>query len=156
MPKLIVKTGDRAGMEYEVRDGMILGRRLEVPVHIEDVKSSREHAKIVAHGDGFVLFDLESTNGTFVNGSRTGRTRMNHGDIIRIGRTEIIFHDPTAVAAATPAGPVQEKPQTPVAPAQKKIDFGRPPPKKLKLDLPPPKKVNVKLQSTRPRRDKRK
>ena len=149
MPKLIVKTGDRAGMEYEVRDGMIIGRRLEVPVHIDDVKSSREHAKIVSHGDGFVLFDLESTNGTFVNGSRTGRARLNHGDVIRIGRTELAFHDPSADSIPTVAPEPESTPQ-------KKIDLGLPPPKKFKLDVPPPKKVNVKLQSNRPRRDKRK
>ena len=153
MPKLIVRTGERTGMEYEVRDGMILGRRLEVPVHIEDVKASREHAKIAAHGDGFVLFDLESTNGTFVNGSRTGRTRLNHGDVIRIGRTELVFHDPSAAPAAPPPQPEAAAPQ---APQQKKIDLGLPPPKKIRLDVPPPKKVNVKLQPTRPRRDKRK
>ncbi len=150
MPKLIVKTGERAGLEYEVRDGMILGRRLEVQVHIEDVKSSREHAKIVAHGDSFVLFDLESTNGTFVNGSRTGRTRLNHGDVIRIGRTELVFHDPSAAPASTSAAP-----PAPVTPAQKKIDLGRPPSKKLKIDVPPPKKVNVKLQTNRQRRGRK-
>jgi predicted component of type VI protein secretion system len=150
MPKLIVKSGDRAGMEYEVRDGMIIGRRLEVPVHIDDVKSSREHAKIVAHGGGFVLLDLESTNGTFVNGSRTGRARLNHGDVIRIGRTELAYHDPLADPIPTVT------PERAAAPPQKKVELGLPPPKKIKIDVPPPKTVNVKLQSNRPRRDKRK
>ncbi len=154
MPKLIVKTGNRAGMEYEVRDGIIIGRRPEVPIHIEDVKSSREHAKIVSHGDGFVLFDLESTNGTFVNGSRTGRARLIHGDIIRIGRTELVFHDPSSssIPAVTPEPGTAA---TPTGPKQKKIDLGLPPPKKIRLDVPPAKKVNVKLESKRPRRDKR-
>jgi pSer/pThr/pTyr-binding forkhead associated (FHA) protein len=149
MAKLIVKTGDRAGMEYEVRDGMILGRRLEVAVHIEDVKASREHVKITSHGEGFVLMDLESTNGTFVNGSRTGRTRLNHGDVIRIGRTELVYHDPAAAPEPAEAPP-------PAAPATPRIDLGLPPPKQIRLDVPPPKKVNVKLQPNRPRRDKRK
>ena len=152
MPKLIVKTGERAGLEYEVRDGMILGRRLEVQVHIEDVKSSREHAKIVAHGDSFVLLDLESTNGTFVNGSRTGRTRLNHGDIIRIGRTEIVFHDPSAAPAPTPAA---SQPPAPATQSPKKIELGRPAAQKLKIDVPPAKKVKVKLQPNRQRRGRK-
>lgn len=140
MAKLILKTGEKAGMEYGVEDGMVLGRKLEAPVHVNDVKASREHAKIIADGDRFHLVDLNSTNGTYVNDAKVPRALLGHGDRIRIGRTVFTFHDPEA--PATP--PARE--EKPAAPAGPVIDFG----------APPPKKIKVKLESHRKRGPRRK
>jgi len=134
MAKLILTTGDKAGMEYGVTDGLVLGRRLDAPIHVNDVKASREHAKLVADGERFHVVDLNSTNGTFVNDKRISRALLSHGDQIRIGRTVFTFHDPAA-AAPEPAPKEQEK-----APAPPKIDLGAPPPKKIKVKLQPGKR----------------
>jgi len=135
MAKLILKTGEKTGMEYPVEDGLILGRKLDAPVHVNDTKASREHAKVIAEGPRFHLVDLNSTNGTFVNEQRMSRMVLAHGDRVRIGRTEFEFHDPSAA-------PEPEK----KAPASLRIDFG----------APPPKKINVKLESGKKRGPRRK
>lgn len=132
MAKLILKSGDMTGLEYEVKDGLVMGRRLEAPIHLNDVKASREHARIAAEGGAFVLVDLESTNGTFVNGAKIRRHRLAHDDVIRIGRTLFAFHDP---AAAAP----------PVA---------QPAAKPIRIETPPPKKIDASLKPTRSRRDR--
>ena len=140
MPKLIMKAGDRTGAEFGVTDGTAIGRQADLPIQLSDVKASREHARIVSGDPGWVLVDLGSTNGTFVNGQRMNRQTLHHGDQIRIGGTVLVYHDP---------------PTPPPVPAQK-IDLGLPPPKKLNLDVPPPAKVNVKLVPGKTRRDRHK
>lgn len=154
MPRLILKTGDRAGMEFEARDGMIFGRHTEAGIFIPDVKASRSHAKLTLAGDEFLLFDLDSTNGTYVNGSLTKQTRLRHGDVIKIGATEIMFHDPSAAPAAAPPLAAAAPEPPPAAPAPQKIDFGRPPPKTIKLDVPPPKTIKAPLKPTKKGRDR--
>ena len=146
MAKIIMKTGSHAGMEFEVTDGLLIGRRLEVPIHLNDPKSSREHAKIVVEGGTHVLVDLSSTNGTFVNGSRVPRARLTHGDTIRIGRTEMLYNDPTAKKEAPPppAAQAPAPPPPPPAPAQPKV----------KINVPPPKKIGVKLTPGKKRSDR--
>jgi hypothetical protein len=55
----------------------------------DDFASAR-HAKIEVRGDGVWVQDLESTNGTFVNGARVaGAERMSPGDILRVGETDL-------------------------------------------------------------------
>ena len=140
MAKLILKSGEMSGMEYEVRDGLVMGRRLEAPIHLNDTKASREHAKIAFEGGGYVLVDLGSTNGRFVNGSKIGRHRLVHDDLIRIGRTMFVYHDP----ASAPAGGAEEE----------KIDLGMAAPKPVKIDVPPPKTIKGPLKPSKGRRDR--
>ena len=55
-----------------------------------DEFASARHARIVSRGDGVWVQDLESTNGTFVNGSRVaGAQRLNAGDVLRVGETDL-------------------------------------------------------------------
>ncbi len=145
MPKLILKTGEKAGMEFEIRDGQILGRQLEASIHVNDVKASREHAKIVADADCFHLVDMNSTNGTFVNEDRVSRAELRHTDKVRIGHTVFVFHDPDSKREPPPAPP-------PPPPEQKRVDIGIPAPKKIKLDAPPPKTIKGNLKSSKRRR----
>ncbi len=58
----------------------------------KDDYASSHHARIEAARDGVWIVDLDSTNGTFVNGERLdGRRRLHRGDAIRIGQTELRF-----------------------------------------------------------------
>jgi EAL domain-containing protein (putative c-di-GMP-specific phosphodiesterase class I) len=61
-------------------------------------KVSKEHATIVATGDGYVLRDLQSTNGTFVNGQRIEEHQLADGDIIHVAHVEFCFRAATQPA----------------------------------------------------------
>ena len=55
-----------------------------------DEFASARHARIEVRGDGAWVQDLESTNGTYVNGSRVaGARRLDHGDVLRVGETDL-------------------------------------------------------------------
>jgi pSer/pThr/pTyr-binding forkhead associated (FHA) protein len=59
-------------------------------VCLHDQYMSASHAEIKAEGGVWVLYDLGSTNGTFVNGSRVkGARALRAGDVVRIGETEL-------------------------------------------------------------------
>jgi serine phosphatase RsbU (regulator of sigma subunit) len=71
-----------------------LGRRTESDVQVAGVGVSRHHAEIAAGTGGFLLRDLDSKFGTFVNGKRTAECVLTHGDQIRLGEshdTRIVF-----------------------------------------------------------------
>jgi predicted component of type VI protein secretion system len=74
------------------REGeVVLGRSRECEVRLPDVDTSRRHAKIVCAGGRFVLHDLASTNGTFVNGERIQQRELRPGDRLRIGANAVTF-----------------------------------------------------------------
>jgi pSer/pThr/pTyr-binding forkhead associated (FHA) protein len=86
--KLIVIFGDPLGKQYYLgREKMLIGRLGRSDILIDDSSVSREHAIIERRDGRFVLEDLKSTNGTFVNGEFVDVHVLNHGDKIRIGNT---------------------------------------------------------------------
>jgi len=93
---LIVHPPDRPAFRYALtRPAVTIGRSLKSgnDLVIEaDTQMSRQHARIQRDGMGrFVLQDLKTTNGSFVNGGRIDRANLNHGDEIRLGLTRIVF-----------------------------------------------------------------
>ena len=75
--------------------GISIGRASECTIPIKDRYLSRRHAEIVLADGAWVLKDLGSVNGTYLNGSRVERdTPLNTGDRIRLGDTEIVFEKP--------------------------------------------------------------
>ena len=66
---------------------LTLGRLPECTITFDDTNVSREHAEIRPDGDGFVLTDLGSTNGTAVNGVGITQRRLEDGDIVSFGAT---------------------------------------------------------------------
>jgi hypothetical protein len=93
-----------------VSDRMTLGRATECEVVLATPEISRRHALLVREGDRFEVRDLESINGTFVNGEKVSRRTLQVGDVIRVEDFEITFvldHAPIgeAVRAAEPAAP---------------------------------------------------
>lgn len=67
------------------------GRDVEGPGRVHDSEASRFHAEIRRDGPLFVLRDLGSTNGTFVNGKRVVEAVLSAGDVVRIGESLAIF-----------------------------------------------------------------
>jgi len=68
-----------------------IGRRLENHLVIDDPRVSRNHVQLRAIKGRFVLFDLNSTGGTFVNGQRTSQTVLYPGDVISLAGVALIF-----------------------------------------------------------------
>jgi pSer/pThr/pTyr-binding forkhead associated (FHA) protein len=78
---------------------VVLGRSRSCEVRLPDVDTSRRHAKIVYQDGGFVVHDLASTNGTFVNGERVEERRLEPGDRIQVGANVVTFCQVDGVAS---------------------------------------------------------
>ena len=95
----------------------VIGRHPECTFQINSNMVSRKHAKIVKKGDQFIVEDLQSGNGTFVNGKKIeGPAGLVHDDRIKLGPILLRFEAPEAAAAPKPAAP-QPAPM-PSVPAQ--------------------------------------
>src|SRR5436190_11444325 len=68
-----------------------IGRDLTNDLRLEDPTVSSHHCRIQRAAGEFVLLDLDSTNGSFVNGKAVNRARLGHGDEILIGSTGFCF-----------------------------------------------------------------
>lgn len=89
---LTVITGSAAGHVYKLAKGeTIIGRTPSAAIHVVDDGVSRDHARIRHDSSGVFLDDLESRNGTFVNGARvSGSTLLREGDKIQVGRNTVL------------------------------------------------------------------
>jgi hypothetical protein len=85
-----VKRGVPLGAAWPVEGNVAIGRGSENLVDLVDPRVSRRHARLLRTDDGVVVEDLNSTNGTRVNGMRiTEKTRLVPGDIVGVGETEL-------------------------------------------------------------------
>jgi len=84
-----VRTGLEEGELYPLFENreITLGRSPTNNIFVRDKNVSRVHCQIVVTESGCTLTDLQSTNGTFVNGERTTECTLSPGDEIRIGTT---------------------------------------------------------------------
>lgn len=119
--QLIVRTGPNPGMVFELtKDVTMFGRDVTSDIVLGDSEVSRQHARITHTAGGYVLEDLGSTNGTFVNGERLMAPQvLNPGDLIGFGEIVTLTFDAVSPdAAATIASHVVSPPQpAPQAPA---------------------------------------
>ena len=70
---------------------LTIGRMPECDITLSDPNVSRRHAEVRRQGTGFVVFDLNSTNGTRVNGAGVKERLLNDGDEITVGATKLRF-----------------------------------------------------------------
>lgn len=68
-----------------------IGRRLDNKLVIDDPRISRNHAQLRAIKGRYVIFDLNSTGGTFVNGQRTSQSVLYPGDVISLAGVPLVF-----------------------------------------------------------------
>ena len=87
--QLVMRSGPTPGAVYPLEgDQLTIGRDSTNGVAINDPEVSRRHARLTFQGGKYVLEDLGSTNGTFVNNQRiSAPTPFGVGDVLRIGRT---------------------------------------------------------------------
>ena len=92
-PVLTITRGPGLGQVFELggRAATSIGRAKANEVVVEDLSVSSEHCRIRPEDGRFVLHDLRSTNGTFVNERRVSRHVLTEGDVLKIGETALMF-----------------------------------------------------------------
>jgi pSer/pThr/pTyr-binding forkhead associated (FHA) protein len=91
---LVIRTGDFEGTRYELGFGeTLIGRNPTTDITLLDEGASREHAIVIYDDeqDRWTIEDLQSTNGTKVNGKRVRSHPLDPGDEIQIGHTRFEF-----------------------------------------------------------------
>jgi pSer/pThr/pTyr-binding forkhead associated (FHA) protein len=127
---LRVTGGPAGGEEIELGQRLVIGRDPDVDLALDDPGISRRHAELRAEGSTAVVEDLDSSNGTYVNGELLDSPRrLRSGDLIQLGEstievdagtteTEVIGSPATEVAPPPPApvrdAPVRREPLPPV------------------------------------------
>lgn len=91
--RLVMLEGSSAGQKFRLGERTTLGRGGDCDVVVDDREVSRSHCAVIRGADGhYVVEDLGSRNGTFVNGERTERGPLTFGDKIRLGpHTVVVF-----------------------------------------------------------------
>ncbi|MCE9647063.1 MAG: FHA domain-containing protein [Chloroflexi bacterium] len=137
--QFVMRSGPTPGVTFPLSgDQLTIGRDSSNGVAINDAEISRKHSRLSFQGGKYVLEDLGSTNGTFVNGQRlAGPVVLKAGDVVSLGEQIVLMYDVInsdpgatvavsrkAVQAAVPP-PIQSAPPQPVyasapaAPAKK-------------------------------------
>ncbi|HUI08263.1 MAG TPA: FHA domain-containing protein [Verrucomicrobiae bacterium] len=123
MPKLHIQSGQLEGKVFDLLEERVtVGRALDNMIRMEDGTISHHHAVFVIDTEGCKLRDLNSTNGTRVNGMRITETMLNNGDQVRMGSVEMRFESDV------------KKASQPLPPSQTGVDLsqvgqgGGPPP----------------------------
>ena len=120
--RLVVKAGGVIGTAYALESAEIhIGRDAQNDVVIAEADISRRHARLTRQDGGYVLEDLGSTNGTFVNGQRlTSPYPLRPGDEVRLGPKVVLVYeqvsDPNATVAVS-AETLRAAPTVPPSPA---------------------------------------
>lgn len=92
MPKLIIQNKELGDSLFQLYEGeIVVGRGEDVALLLPNVSVSRHHAKVIVQGDEVVVEDLESRNGTAVNGEAVTRHVLTSGDEIRMGKFVVVF-----------------------------------------------------------------
>ena len=98
MSKVMLKFKEAVLKEIPLdKDTVTIGRNPGNDIHIDNLAVSGFHAKLINKGGRFFIEDLNSTNGTFVNGKRISECALNNNDDIVIGKHSLIFISPQAV-----------------------------------------------------------
>jgi hypothetical protein len=91
-PNLIITAGNQSGKKIPLLPmTMTIGREHDNNIELKDEEVARYHARILFHDSQFVIEDLESSTGTWVNDNRVTREVLHNSDKIRLGRTTMVI-----------------------------------------------------------------
>jgi hypothetical protein len=145
--RLIVRTGPNPGMVFDLaKEVTLLGRDVTNDIVLGDPEVSRQHARLTQTPAGFILEDLGSTNGTFVNGERLVTARaLAAGNLLGFGENvTVTFDSITPEAAATVmAAAVRPAPAVAAPPPRPYASAAPPPP-------PPPTPAGIPADDAKP------
>lgn len=144
--QLVMRTGPNPGKVFALsKNQIVMGRDVECDISVNDVEVSRNHTRLILGPNTYIVEDLGSTNGTYVNEQKiSGQQALNGNDVVRMGDNvtmvfEIIGGDPLATkladsesaspptlmsAATAPATPRTAAPQAPPPEARAKPPQG--------------------------------
>lgn len=110
MAKLYLKFEQAVLKEYQLAKGAFtIGRLPDNAVHVDNLAVSGHHARIYWDSDHYVIEDLNSTNGTFVNNRRVAKAVLNNGDQVLIGKHTLLFQDRGYEETPVRSTPVNDK-----------------------------------------------
>ena len=127
--QLIMRSGPTPGAAFTLEgDQLTIGRDSTNEIVINDAEVSRRHARLTFQGGKYVLEDLGSTNGTFVNGQRLAGPRvLKAGEVVSFGEQIVLVFEATNIdvgatmvsprASVIPAAPPRPMPPPPPPPA---------------------------------------
>ncbi len=145
--QFVMRSGPTPGATFSLEgDQLVIGRDSSSNVAINDAEVSRKHARLTFQGGKYVLEDLGSTNGTFVNGQRLASPIvLKSGDVVSLGEQivlmfEALSSDPGATVAAS------RKSVQGLAPAPAPAPSPAPAPQQYYTpSVAPPKKANSNM-----------
>ncbi|MDO9288173.1 MAG: FHA domain-containing protein [Thermodesulfovibrionales bacterium] len=101
MPKVTLKFKEAVLKEIQLdKEVIIIGRNPDNDIHIDNPAVSGSHAKIINEGGRIFIEDMNSTNGTFINGKKISKSALNNNDIITVGKHTLVFSGPSQAAEA--------------------------------------------------------
>jgi hypothetical protein len=103
MARLVVLSEGFTGLSHELKvEKTTIGRLEDNVFSLGEPSVSSHHCELVRQGDDFLVRDLNSTNGTFINGEPVKEAVLKPGHILRLGQLEIRLESGTATPAAGP------------------------------------------------------
>jgi predicted component of type VI protein secretion system len=150
--QLIMRSGPTPGASFILEgDQLTVGRDATNEIVINDAEISRRHARLTFQGGKYVLEDLGSTNGTFVNGQRLAGPRvLKAGEVVQFGEQIMLVFEVTSIDAgatmvsprASAAVPSVPRPATPAPPPPAEY-VGSVPASPAPVAAAPTKKMNL-------------
>jgi pSer/pThr/pTyr-binding forkhead associated (FHA) protein len=90
-PMLVVVKGENSGSRYALASDLVtIGRHPDSDIFLDDVTVSRRHAQVRRERGGFVVEDVGSLNGTYVNGERIERAVLRDADQVQVGKFRFV------------------------------------------------------------------
>jgi len=87
-----VKRGPNAGSRFLLDDALTkVGRHPDSEIFLDDVTVSRRHAEFLRQGGAYVVRDVGSLNGTYLNRERVEEARLENGDEVQIGKFKLVY-----------------------------------------------------------------
>ena len=123
MAKLVILNQGMTGRTFDLNiERTTVGRVEDNTFQIADASVSSHHAEIILRGTDIVIRDLNSTNGTFINGNQITETVLQPGQTLRFGQVELKIDDGKPASAPAPAPVGGSAPAPAPAPAKKSVD----------------------------------
>src|SRR5262249_37590503 len=117
MAKLVVLSAGMTGRTHELKVDTTIGRVEDNNFQSSEPSVSSHHCEVILRGAEVIVRDLNSTNGTFINGEKVTESILKPGQVLRLGQIEMRLEND-----ATPGAPASALTAPTAAPAKKQLD----------------------------------